>query len=143
MSSMDKIHDRDKYMPCLMARLCDMNPDSPTEQMARGISIQRLKEDILANIALILNSSSHLTAEEMNNDDELCSSVLGMGLEDFCGCSHSQQKRKQLQQQIVYQLQKFEPRLFPDSIEVNLVDIGEVSQADLTMEIKARIRAAE
>jgi len=110
MDPTDKIRSRDKYMPCLMTRLFDANPHQKTEPFLRGISTQRLKDEILANISLILNSSTHPTAEALNFDDELCSSVLGMGLEDFCGCSHSLQKRRQLQQQIMYQLQKFEPR---------------------------------
>jgi len=139
-----KISSRDKYMPCLLTRLCDRDPHNAADQEIRGISIQRLKEDVFRNIEMILNSHSRMSDEELHHDEEILTSVLALGLEDFCGCSHSPKKRDELLQQIRFQIQTFEPRLDPDSIEVNLVEnVGEDHRSELEMEVKGRIRAVE
>ena len=89
------------------------------------LSLERKKEllrhEILQNITLILNSHSHPRLADLQGDQSLAFSVLGMGLADFCGHSYASLSLAQLQQRIKEQIVYFEPRLDPSSVQVLLL----------------------
>lgn len=129
-------------MPCVLMRLTDREPMVQRERYSRGISIQQLKRDILWNIELLLNSRSHPSRAELRSDAEVCNSVLGMGLEDFCGVSHGREERERLRREILQQLRNFEPRINPDSLSVSLIDMEANSGSVVELEIHGRIEVA-
>lgn len=102
-----------------------------------------LCQEILRNITLILNSHSHPRLNDLQGDEQLAFSVLGMGLGDFCGRSYSYLSLSQLQQLIYAQIVYFEPRLDPESVQVRLLtDSTNPAHASYTvsMDITAKIR---
>lgn len=102
-----------------------------------------LCQEILRNITLILNSHSHPRLNDLQGDEQLAFSVLGMGLGDFCGRSYSYLSLSQLQQLIYAQIVYFEPRLDPESVQVRLLtDSTNPARASYTvsMDITAKIR---
>ena len=102
-----------------------------------------LCQEILRNITLILNSHSHPRLNDLQGDEQLAFSVLGMGLGDFCGRSYSYLSLSQLQQLIYAQIVYFEPRLDPESVQVRLLtDSTNQARASYTvsMDITAKIR---
>ena len=112
------------------------------------LSLERKKEllrhEILQNITLILNSHSHPRLAELNGDQSLAFSVLGMGLADFCGHSYASLSLSQLQQRIKEQIVYFEPRLDPTSVQVLLLtdplsSVTERSGHTINLEISAKI----
>ncbi len=131
-------------MPCVLGRLTDQNPQLPVERFSRGISIKQLKRDILWNIEMILNSRSHPGREELNSDEMICNSVLGMGLPDFCGISHSRDQLEKLRREIIHQLRCFEPRIKADSLRVTLFQEKQAASDNsiLEMEIQGQIAVA-
>ena len=131
-------------MPCILERLTDRNPQSATEHFCRGISIKQLKQDILWNIEMILNSRSHPGRAELGDDESICNSVLGMGLPDFCGMSHRQEQLEKLREEILRQLRCFEPRINADSLKVTLLHEKQVVSGNsvLEMEIQGQIEVA-
>lgn len=137
----DKVRSGDRFMPCVLSRLTDQEPQNQVEHFSRGISIRRLKQDILRNIELILNSRSHPQGEELENDGEMINSVLGMGLSDFCGHSHTIQQQERLKKEILRQLRCFEPRINPATLTVTPVDESN-STSVIEMEIYGRIEVA-
>lgn len=134
------IKSEDRFMPCVLERLTDKNPQINSERYSRGVSIAQLKQDVLWNIELILNSRSHPSFAELDNDGELNSSVLGMGLPDFCGISHSAISREQIRKEIIRQLICFEPRIDPDSLEVNDVTNADGRTSILNVEVRGVIK---
>lgn len=135
-----KIRSGEFFMPCLLGRLTDQNPEQKKEDFSRGISLKQLKHNILWNIELILNSRSHPASAVWKNDPAITDSVIGMGLPDFCGSSHSAEAREKIRKEIIHQLSVFEPRLEKESIEVNYIgnnDSG--SNSVLELEISAWI----
>lgn len=140
----EKIRSGDRFMPCVLGRLTDQNPQTATEHFSRGISIKQLKRDILWNIEMILNSRSHPGRAELNNDGMICDSVLGMGLPDFCGISHSPEQLEKLRKEILHQLRCFEPRINADSLTVTLIQEkqGVSGNSVLEMEILGQIEVA-
>lgn len=130
------------FLPTLWSRLggCD------TQALAADEQVVLLKEEILQNIALILNSRSHLSMDGSKQSQAVQFSVLGLGLADFCGQSHNQKRLAVLKQQILEQIIAFEPRLEPSSIQITLLDreneLGPNSPNYVNLEIKARLKAS-
>jgi len=89
---------------------------------------------------MILNSSSHPTASDFGRRSGVRDSVIGMGLEDFCGVSHSRKRREQLRRDILHQLAVFEPRLDSRATEVEFVSNEKQASAGiLDLEIRSFI----
>lgn len=133
------------FLPTLWSRLggCD------TQALAADEQVALLKEEILQNIALILNSRSHLPLEQSRSAQSSPAvqfSVLGLGLADFCGQNHHQARLSLLKKQILEQIVHFEPRLEASSIEITLLDreneLGPNSPNYVNLEIKARLKAS-
>jgi len=128
------------YLPCIMTRLVDQNPEERVERYPHAVSVSGLRQSVLQNVNLILNSTSHPTAGALGNDPEIMGSVLGMGLGDFCGVSHSRQRREQLRNDILRQLAAFEPRLDSSVTEIRFVsDEGGASSGIIDLEIRSII----
>ncbi|MDR3334945.1 MAG: GPW/gp25 family protein [Treponema sp.] len=108
-----------RYWPYILKRLTDFDPSVKDDTASRTITMKQLKEDIFEHIEMLFNSKTHLSVEELKDDEELESSVLGYGIADYCGSGSSD--REDLMRQMVKQLHYFEPRLVPDSITVEFV----------------------
>jgi type VI secretion system lysozyme-like protein len=135
------IRSGELFMPCLLNRLTDQAPEQKTENFSRGISLKQLRQNILWNIELILNSRSRPDSGVWHNDPMINDSVLGLGLPDFCGLSHSQSAMEKLRKEIIHQLTTFEPRLEKETLEVNFVNDGTspVNHSVLELEVSAWI----
>ena len=130
------------FMPCVLDRLTDLNPETRVERFSRGVSISALRRSVLENVSLILNSRSHPGAEAWGGDAEVSSSVLGLGLSDFCGSTGGLVRRERLREEIVRQLRTFEPRFLPDSVRVDFTGEHVTDGGVLEMEVRAIISVA-
>ncbi len=135
----------ERFMPCVLTRLTDQHPEEKTERIRRSLSLDELKESILANIRLILNSRFRPEAWDLGDDPLVESSVLGFGLTDCCGVSKSREALETLRDRIRNLIVWFEPRLDPASVEVSVVDAGHradgaaLGRNGWALEISARI----
>jgi len=128
------------YLPCVMTRLTDQNPEVRVERYPHAISVVALRRSVLANVSMILNSSSHPQSSAWRNDSEVTDSVIGMGLGDFCGVSHSRERREKLRHDILHQLSVFEPRLDSSVTVVNFfAEQEQPSSGILDLEIRSII----
>ena len=132
-----------KYWPCLLRRLTDFAPDEKKENYSLGITVKQLKKDIFDNIEMLLNSRSHPQENDLGKKEELADSVLAFGLADFCGKVCSQDDREEIREHIRHQLQIFEPRLKPDSIEVTLAENDKEIKSVLEFQISGLIDVPE
>lgn len=132
-----------KYWPCLLRRLTDFAPDEKKENYSQGITVKQLKKDIFDNIEMLLNSRSHPQDTDLGKGDELKDSVLAFGLSDFCGKVCTQDDREEIREHIRHQLQIFEPRLKPDSIEVTLTTNDGETKSVLEFQISGLIDVPE
>ena len=130
------------FMPCVLDRLTDLNPETRVERFSRGISVSALRRSVLENVSLILNSRSHPDAEAWGGDESVSASVLGLGLPDFCGSSGSLERKDRMRREIIHQLRTFEPRFAPDSIRVDFTGERVSDGGVLEMEVRATISVA-
>lgn len=113
------------YSPCLLNKLTDNEPHIRSENYSKKVSVNVIKEDVLNNISMILNSKSRINSSKLQGDSVLLDSVLAFGLEDFCGENKSEESLNKLQNAIIKQIKTFEPRLKKTSLEVKLLSSGE------------------
>ena len=125
------------FMPCVLDRLTDLNPENRVERFSRAVSVSGLRRSVLANVSLILNSRSHPAAEAWGCDPEVSASVLGMGLPDFCGMGVDAGRCERLRREVERQLRTFEPRFLPDSVSVSFTGERATDGGVLEMEVHA------
>lgn len=125
---------KQEFIPGVLPRLL-----SGTIPLSPLSDLEQLKKEISFNIESILNSRSRPSFKELNEDPEVQFSVIGMGIDDFCGCQHTGATIKRLKQQMREQLIHFEPRLDPESIEVSVKGEEDGRKGVLIMEITGRI----
>lgn len=130
------------FMPCVLERLTDLNPENRTERFSRAVSLSGLRRSVLDNVSLIFNSRSRPDSTALGKDPLIASSVLGFGLPDFCGATASDARRERLRREIVQQLTAFEPRFLPGSVSVGFVGEGTADGGVLELEVRAIISVA-
>ncbi|MGN0915476.1 MAG: type VI secretion system baseplate subunit TssE [Succinivibrio sp.] len=113
---------KDKYVPCILSRLADDEPQSRIDRTERFVPLEKIRQEIIDNISQLLNSRSRPEARDLNNDEELVHSVLGYGVSDFCGISNSLTEIEKIRREILLQLQFFEPRLKSESIRITILN---------------------
>lgn len=104
------------YLPCVLSRLSGLS-----DGLTVSARFDRLQQEILHNISLLLNSRCGLSVQELSAFPQVQHSTMALGLHDFCGQSLSASRLQALLQEIRQQLQFFEPRLDPDSLQVKAV----------------------
>ena len=132
--------ERTLFLPCVLDRLTDLNPESSADPSSRVVPIQELKRSVIENITLLLNSKSHPRSDELVSDS-VRDSVLGFGVGDFCGVTRSIDRTEKLRREILRQIRSFEPRLDGKLLSVEpVVKAAEGSQ--LEYEIRGVIRVS-
>lgn len=113
---------KDKYIPCILTRLADDNPQSRVDTLDRFVPLEKIRQEIVDNVSQLLNSRSRPQLSDLGYDENIANSVLGYGITDFCGRSNSLVEINRICEEITYQLRLFEPRLVKDSIKVKLLN---------------------
>ncbi len=125
------------FLPSVLSRL--VTDDGPLYRAKSDFDC--LKQEILQNIELILNSRSHADLEDLEKRKDVYFSVLGMGVKDFCGVSHSDRSVKAIVANIKEQIIFFEPRLDAATLDLKIKNLDEskVVQNCIQLEIFARV----
>jgi type VI secretion system lysozyme-like protein len=140
MSDVYKAKEVARYKPNVLKRLTDFEPFVKKEMVLPVITAAQLKEDVFENIAMLFNSRSHLSIQELKGYEELANSVLGYGISDYCGGMSSADSRENLRQNIITQLKIFEPRFVPDSIAVEFAS-SDMNSALIEFKVSGLIQA--
>jgi type VI secretion system protein ImpF len=132
-----------RYKPYVLKRLTDLHPDEPDEAYSPVISMNDVEADIYDNLVTLFNSSSHPSLSEMKGYAELEHSVLGYGIEDYCGAVTSRDDRENLRVNIERQIKFFEPRLAPKTVRVEIVESALGVSAEMQFRISGHVTVAE
>ncbi|MEM0984215.1 MAG: type VI secretion system baseplate subunit TssE [Planctomycetota bacterium] len=109
----------EQLQPSLLDRLTDDEPEVKVESRdKRVLSVQRLREAVLRDLAWLLNSGNHDGADQFEGYEHVESSVLNFGMRDVTGGTASGLKLSELEERIKLAVQRFEPRIMPDELEV-------------------------
>jgi len=110
------------YLPCLLDRLADDNPDHKKESHYRqSLTISHFRKCVLRDLGWLLNSPSHLEADGMEDFPEVATSVLNYGTEDLTGRTATSLDTTALEADIVRAIKTYEPRILPKSLSVKVI----------------------
>ncbi|MDR2102856.1 MAG: GPW/gp25 family protein [Treponema sp.] len=128
-----------RYKPYVLKRLTDDEPYEKKEMVSAVITEKQVKDDIFKNIEMLFCSRSHPSAAELKGYEDLENSVLGYGISDYCGKICGDNDREFLLEHIKKQIRNFEPRLAPDSIEVEFTNPDASLRSLLELRISGRV----
>jgi type VI secretion system protein ImpF len=113
---------QDRLQPALLDRLTDEEPESRVEgRERRVISMRRLRECVLRDLAWLLNTMPLSQTEDLADFPAVRESVLDYGMEDFAGVTLSGLDPVELERRIRNAIQMFEPRITRKTLKVRAV----------------------
>ncbi|MDR0721970.1 MAG: type VI secretion system baseplate subunit TssE [Treponema sp.] len=128
-----------RYKPYVLKRLTDDEPYEKREILQNVITEKQVKDDIFRNIEMLFCSRSHLSLAEFKGYEDIANSVLGYGISDYCGKLCSDDERAFLLEHIKKQIRDFEPRLAPDSVDVQFANPDAAMRSLLELRISGHI----
>ncbi|MDR3115955.1 MAG: type VI secretion system baseplate subunit TssE [Treponema sp.] len=132
-----------RYKPYVLKALTDDEPYEKKEVSHKVIAEKQIKEAIFSNLEMLFYSRSHPSLEEFKGYEEVENSVLGYGINDYCGRMCSDTEREILLEHIQKQIRDFEPRLAPDSIKVEFINADAAMRSLLEVRISGLITVGQ
>lgn len=108
--------------PSLLDRLSDDYPQTRQESRERQvISLAKLREAVLRDIAWLLNTDSLSSTEDLSDYPEVARSVLNYGMPSLSGHNVSGADLKGLERRVKDAVCNFEPRLISNTVRVKVI----------------------
>ncbi len=135
-----------RLLPCLLDRLTDEAPGCQLEAAASGPAGQsRLRAAVLRDLDWLMNATRPGAGESLEAWPEARRSVLNYGLPALGGQTRSTLDLQGLERAIREAILRFEPRLLPDTLEVEAeapwLPPGPEGQYRISLRISGQIRA--
>jgi len=121
-SGMSEPASQDRLQPALLDRLTDAQPQSRVESREqRVISMRRLRESVLRDLAWLLNTTPLSQTEDLSGVPAARESVIDYGMRDLAGLTLSGVDPHELERAIRDAIVRFEPRIEKKSLRVRAV----------------------
>jgi type VI secretion system protein ImpF len=129
---------RDRLQPALLDRLTDDEPQSKVEsEDRRVVSKHQLRQSVLRDLTWLFNSVQPLF-RQVDQHPDLADTVLAFGLPPLSGQLASKIHLKDLEKTIRTAIERFEPRILPESIKVKAVAAGSVMDTHNVIQFEIR-----
>lgn len=139
---MAELTPSERLQPSLLDRLTDDEPAKNQEpRKARVLSLGRLREGVLRDIAWLLNSANLAEDDLEANYPQVARSVVNYGLPDLAGLTASGIDVAELEQIVKQALWDFEPRIIRETLRVRARAEGEMNHNALVFEIEGELWA--
>jgi type VI secretion system protein ImpF len=134
---------KELLQPSLLDRLTDDAPGEHKEARdKRVISMRRLRQLVLRDLAWLLNTTNLATTEDLEAFPEIENSVLNYGISELSGHLVSGMDIARLERMLRQAIKDFEPRILPHTVKVRtLVNPNMESHNQLLFEIEGQIWA--
>jgi len=118
---------QDRLQPALLDRLTDNEPDKKQEPRERRVLTKsQLRAAVLRDLTWLLNSVQMESGEDLEAYPEVRRSVLNYGLPSLSGETAATIEIGDVEQAIRAAILRYEPRLLPDSLKIEVVEDGSV-----------------
>jgi type VI secretion system protein ImpF len=140
---MAELTPTERLQPSLLDRLTDDEPESSQESRNRRVlSIQRLRESVLRDVAWLLNTTNLCEPELAERFGHVARSVVNYGIPDLAGLTGSGVDVAELEQLVRQALWDFEPRILRHTLNVRAHQADdEMSHNALVFEITGELWA--
>jgi len=126
----------ERLQPSLLDRLTDDDPDKRQESREqRVLSVNRLRQSVLRDMAWLLNSVCLESVQSLENHPEVRDSVLNYGIPDMSGHHISLNDMPYLERRIREAILAFEPRILPATLKVTVATSEEFNHNALSFDI--------
>jgi type VI secretion system protein ImpF len=140
---MAELIQKERLQPSLLDRLTDDAPDKLQESREqRVLSIGKLRQCVLRDLAWLLNTSTLDTHQNLDDHPLVSHSVVNYGIHDLVGTTISSADATEIQQKIRQAIWDFEPRIFPESVTVKVtVSSNQMNKNAITFDIEGELWA--
>lgn len=128
----------ERLQPSLLDRLTDESPESPLERRDdRVIDVRRLREIILRDLSWLLNSNNSEATFDVDRYPQVTKSVLNYGVREVSGVFATTDRALMIRASIAEAIAKFEPRIKPGTLDVDLHMEDRQSHSVVVFDIRA------
>jgi type VI secretion system protein ImpF len=140
---MAELTQKERLQPSLLDRLIDDDPGMQQESREqRVLSMTRLHDLVLRDLAWLLNCESFENLESLDEVPEVRRSVLNYGIPALSGTTLSGTDLPKLERRVCEAINTFEPRILKESLVVRAAaSESEMSRKSLTLEIEGELWA--
>ena len=125
---MAELTTQERLQPSLLDRLIDDEPDRTQESRERRVlSLPRLREAVLRDLAWLFNTTHLAVAEDLSECPEVARSVLNFGMPELTGSTVAGLDPVALERRVRECICQFEPRLRHQTLEVRVTHAPEES----------------
>jgi type VI secretion system protein ImpF len=144
-----ELNSRDRLQPSLIDRLIDNDPQQRTETSdARVLSRQQLRAAVLRDLSWLFNDTRIEPEPNSSRKEEVAlwrnmefarRSVLNYGMPAFSGVTLSSMDTGEIERAVVEAIRNFEPRIDPQTLEVEVRTDAEDLQNTLQLVIRGQM----
>ena len=128
----------ERLQPCLFDRLIDDEVQKKEEgRHGRVISLSEYQKAVLRDLRWLLNSTSHIATEGLEDFPDVRSSVLNFGIPTLSGIAFAGLDLDELESAVTRAIRDFEPRIVSDTLSVRVVQ-GNVGDSPTTLYFEIR-----
>jgi type VI secretion system protein ImpF len=132
----------ERLQPSLLDRLTDEEPAHSQESRNRRVlSIQKLRESVLRDVAWLLNTTNLAQPDLAEKHPHVAQSVVNYGLPDLAGLTASAVDIAELEALVRQAIWDFEPRILRHTLKVRAHSAEEMSHNALVFEITGELWA--
>jgi type VI secretion system protein ImpF len=119
---MAELSAQERLQPSLLDRLIDDDPANTHEtDDKRTLTKQALRQAVLRDLGWLLNATGYCPAWDEKRFPNASRSVLNFGLPTMSGQYASSMQRASMEQALRQAILNFEPRILPNTLEVEVV----------------------
>ncbi|WP_133512695.1 type VI secretion system baseplate subunit TssE [Candidatus Thiosymbion oneisti] len=138
---MAELIPKERLQPSLLDRLTDDEPRQDKESREqRVLSPRQLRSSVIRDLQWLLNAVDLASVQDLSPYPYVVDSVLNYGLPDLAGKNVSGLEVGSLEKGLKDIIQRFEPRILPDSLEVRaVVDADSMSHNAVRFDIEGEL----
>lgn len=132
----------ERLQPSLLDRLTDDAPEERVEPAAkRVIDVNRLREITRRDLGWLLNTSNIESEHDLEGRPNVARSVLNYGIPELAGSIATIGRAVEIRQAIRQAIERFEPRIIPETLEVDMRQENVGSGAVISFDIRGELWA--
>ena len=132
----------ERLQPSLLDRLTDETPEESVEPASkRVIDLVRLREITLRDLGWLLNTSNIESEHDLETYPNVARSVLNYGVPELSGSIATINRAVEIRQAIRLAIERFEPRIIPETLEVDMRQEKVGSGAIIAFDIRGELWA--
>ncbi len=140
---MAELTPMERLQPSLLDRLTDDEPDKRQEaREQRVMSMRRLRQSVLRDLAWLLNSGNLESVEDLDDCPMVAHSVVNYGLPDLAGQAASGMDLPAVERALRQAIWDFEPRILRNTVKIrSVVAKDEMNRNAVAFEIEGELWA--